>query len=305
MPQLILVLDEKNFLIKYILKNLIEYARPAIWPYDKFLHDKHSLHSLSEKVFYLTPVGSVAVISKIKKIIENKMPRIINPLNLQILDKPGFDKVFAENGMPHPESILAKSSVEAMNFIRKHRVCIIKSRNDCGGSGHFVVRDGLAYLGGKRFFLNFEEGTYEKREIAKDNLLVCPPFYMQKFLLPDDNSVWRAYIVGRRTIFFTIRKRDSYESLGEYIINVARGAKYYFPKNDLAVKEACDRFAETISLEIGAIDFVFHQGNPYFLEVNCEGIWILICRKFYEYLGYDPQKHNLDRFILEYFNKKA
>lgn len=305
MSRFILVMDEKNFLLKDILKNLLKLLKPSIWSYEQFLRGDKVL----EKIFYLTPVGDKVLVSKVKKLIEESQLRIINPIELQLFDKSQFDEIFAKSGVVYPESIVTKSSVEAMDFIRKHKIAIIKSRNDCGGSGHFVVRDGLACFGKKRLLLNFEEGMGGKREVARDNLIISPPFYIQKFLLPDDNCVWRAYVVGSEVKFFSVRKRDSYESDGDYVINVARGAKYYFPQQDESLaRNLCNSFAKNIGLQIGAIDFIFHQGSPYFLEVNCEGIWILICRKFYEYPEYNPKKHNFDKFISEFLfdlSKKA
>ena len=304
MSRFVLVVDEKNFLTKDILKNLLKVLNPAIWSYEKFLH--HTW--VSEKIFYLTPVSREFLIPKVKKLAEEINTRIINPIELQVFDKPQFDEIFAKNEVIYPTSIMTRSSVEAMNFIRKHRIAIIKSRNDCGGSGHFIVRDGWAYLGKKRFFLNFEEGMDGKRKIERDNLLVSPPFYIQKFLLPDDGCVWRAYVVGSDVKFFSVRKRDYYENIGDYVINVARGAKYYFLEGDPLTRKICNDFAKTTKLQVGAIDFIFHEGTPYFLEVNCEGAWILICRKFYEYLEYNPKKHNFDKFIFEFLfdlSKKA
>lgn len=304
MSMLILVVEEKNFFVKDILKNLIKLLRPEIWPYEEFLR----IARPSEKIFYLTPVGEETLVSKVKKLIEERCLKIINPIELQLFDKPQFDEIFAKNGVIYPESIVTRSSVDAMDFIRKHKIAIIKSRNDCGGAGHFIVKDGLAYFGKKRLFLNFEGRMDEKREIAMGNLHVSPPFYIQKFLLPDDNCVWRAYVVGLEVKFFSVRKRNSYERLGDYVINVTMGARYYFQEGDSLVKKLCNNFANDIGLQIGAIDFIFHKGNPYFLEVNCEGIWILICRKFCEYHGYNQKRHNLDKFISEFLfdlSKKA
>lgn len=304
MSKVVFVVDEKNFFTKEILKKLIGLLRIEIWSYEEFLRSDQ----VSEKIFYLTPVGDKVLVSKVKKLIEESRLKIINPMELQLFDKPQFDEIFAKNGVIYPQSIITRSSAEAADFIRKHRIAIIKSRNDCGGAGHFIVRDGLAYLGNKKLFLNFEEGMDEKRETARNNLFVSPPFYIQKFLLPDDNCVWRAYVVDLDVKFFSVRKRDFYESLGDYIINVTRGAKYYFSEGDSLTRKLCNDFSKAIGLQIGAIDFIFHQGTPYFLEVNCEGIWILVCRKFYEYPEYNPKRHNLDRFISEFLfdlSKKA
>jgi len=309
MTVLVVVIDSNNFLVKGILKKLIKYAKPSIWSYEEML-SRSKKDNTSKKVFYLTPAGDKILVSKVKKLIKDNRLKVINSLDLQLFDKPQFDEIFARNNINYPDSILTKSSAEAVDFISKHETAIIKLRNDCGGSGHFIVNDRYAYSsGGKKYFLNFLDGCFtERREIFRKNLFVSPPFYIQKFIIPDNHSVWRAYIVGSEVKFFSTRKRDFYENLGDYIINVAKGAKYYFPDGDHEVEKLCDKFAKSINLEIGAIDFIFHKGVPYFLEVNCEGVWFLICRKFYESPYYNSKKHNLDKFITEHlgeFDKKA
>jgi len=298
MFSLVVVIDKDNFLAKDILKKLFKCAKPSIWSYEKLLNRKNDV---SKKVFYLTPAGDKVLISKVKKLTDEKGLRIINSLDLQLFDKPQFDEIFARNNVNYPNSILTRSSAEVVDFVDKHKIAIIKARNDCGGSGHFIINDRYAYSGSKKYFLNFLGSDFtDKREIFRENLFVSPPFYIQKFLVPDDRSVWRAYVVNYEVKFFSIRKRDFYENLGDYIINVAKGAKYYFSDGNYEVKRLCDKFAKSINLEVGAIDFIFHKGVSYFLEVNCEGIWILICRKFYESHDYDPKKHNLDKLIAEY-----
>jgi len=306
MSKLIVVADDGNFLVRDLLKKLFEYANPKILSYKDFFQNGREHPG---RKFYLTPTSDLFLISRVKFFAEEKRLKLINPIDLQLFDKPRFDSIFSKHSVPYPKSILTRSSRDAMNFIRKYHFAIIKERNMCGGSGHFIVSPRWAYSGKNKYFLNLVDGGLcGKKEITEDNLYVSSPFYMQEFLIPDDCAVWRAYIVGGQVKFFATRKMDDYGKLGDYIINVAKGAKYYFPEeNDVSkeTRDLCNTFSASIGLGVGAIDFIFYKNKPYFLEVNCEGIWILICRKFYESPDYDPNKHDLDRFIVEHFLSKA
>lgn len=302
MSKIILLKDKNNFFTDEIFGKLIKIANIKPCFYEEFL--SKTKKELSEKVFYLTPVSDVCQIAIIENFIENKKIKTVNPFNLQIADKPTIDNLFSKLDIPHPKGILTNDCLLAQEFIKKHKIAIIKSVNDCGGSGHFIVRENMAYLGNKKYFLNWQNDKTAKREIVKDNLFLSPPFYIQKFLYPDDDSVWRAYVVGREVKFFSIRKRRVCKNLGDYVINVAKGAQYFFEERDnSALKLMCQKFSEAVNLEVGAIDIIFHKNKPYFLEVNCEGIWVSICRKFYECPDYNSQKHNFDGFIWEYLKK--
>lgn len=297
MSEIILLKDKDNFFTDDILGRLIKLSDLESWPYKKFFIKNNK--ELSGKVFYLTPI-STNLIPSLRGFIENNKINTINPFSLQIADKPAIDNIFLELGIPHPPGIITDDCLVAQEFIKKHRTAIVKSVNDCGGSGHFIVRENLAYLQDKKYFLNFEDKKTGKREITMNNLHISPPFYIQKFLYPDDNCVWRAYVVGQEVKFFSVRKRENYRNIGDYVINVAKGAKYFLKEGENNLRALCNRFSETVSLDVGAIDIIFHKGRPYFLEVNCEGVWMLICRKFYECSNYNSQKHNFDRFIKDY-----
>lgn len=302
MAKIILLKDRNNFFSDDIFGKLEKLSGIDSWTYEEFFNKTKK--ELSGGVFYLTPMSDTRLIDSIKSFIKSDKIKTVNPLHLQLADKPTIDNIFLKLDIPHPKGILTNDCLTAQEFIKKHRMVIIKSVNDCGGSGHFIVRGNSAYWGNKKYFLNWQNDKTSKREILKGNLLLSPPFYIQEFLYPDNNSVWRAYIIGREVKFFSIRKRRVCKNLGDYVINVAKGAQYFFEERDnFALKLMCQKFSEVVNLEVGAIDIIFHKNKPYFLEVNCEGIWVSICRKFYECPDYNFQKHNLDWFIAEYLKK--
>ena len=131
------------------------------------------------------------------------------------------------------------------------------------------------------------------------------PFYLQRLIgdqfagqfLP--GQMLRAYVVDGQIGFWTERYRDHYRRPSDWIINVARGAKYRFVLNvSEEAKKLALRAADVVGARVAAVDILRSSAGLRVLEVDTDGYHMMIDRQFKlipDYRGF----FNLDRFIAE------
>ena len=223
-------------------------------------------------------------------------------------DKVATQERLLDRGLPVPETLMSAEPAEVYEFVRAHGFAILKERFSCGGQGHVVVwfeGDQLVGDGGSHQYpLHLvTEGT---RRLHGDGLVYPAPFYVQRLVADvgprgvTPGQVLRAYIVDNHVIFWSERYRDRYQRPSDWLINVARGAKYRFVLSvSEEVRKVALRSAEVIGMRIGAVD-VIRTGSqgPYVLEVDTDGYHMMIDRQFKEIPEY-REFFDLDRYIAE------
>lgn len=297
----ILLVDRNNYLMDDFISRISQYISIKKVFYDEI--DKVNINS--SDIVYTTP--STQIDHKLNNFL--KARKTINDIELQncFISKPHTDNLLMSYGFSIPTNTIAYSREELMDFIKENRIVILKQPNECGGAGHFILTPFKAYAGSKKYdWIALKKGKRLARIVAENRVLFAPPFYVQKFLPPDNEEIWRAYIVGGRVKFLSTRQRQQINNIGDYIINVCRGAEYrlwqrHEKKN--VVKFAL-KIASRIKIDVGTIDILLSDGQPYALEIDCDGIHTMICREFYHAASYDPSKFDLDFFIAEWLKKK-
>ncbi len=222
-------------------------------------------------------------------------------------DKLDTQQRLVDRGVPVPDTLVTSDPAEVYEFVRQHDLAILKQRSGCGGHGHLVVwiEDGrLIGDGGSRPYEIDLIAAGEPRLIA-ERLSYPAPFYLQRLIgdqfagqfLP--GQMLRAYVVDGQIGFWTERYRDHYRRPSDWIINVARGAKYRFVLNvSEEAKKLALRAADVVGARVAAVDILRSSAGLRVLEVDTDGYHMMIDRQFKlipDYRGF----FNLDRFIAE------
>jgi glutathione synthase/RimK-type ligase-like ATP-grasp enzyme len=223
-------------------------------------------------------------------------------------DKVATQERLLDRGVPVPETLMSAEPAEVCEFVRAHGFAILKERFSCGGQGHIVMwfeGDQLVGdCGSHQYPLQLvTEGT---RRLYGERLVYPGPFYVQRLVADlgprgvTPGQVLRAYVVDNHVVFWSERYRDRYQRPSDWLINVARGAKYRFVLSvSEEVRKVALRSAEVIGMRIGVVD-VIRTGSqgPYVLEVDTDGYHMMIDRQFKEIPEY-REFFDLDRYIAE------
>lgn len=290
--------DRGNYFLDEFFARICQYVFAT-----KIFYDEIDSIEMHDEIVYATPVSDMDY--KIMRFI--KSHRLVNGLNLQdcFISKPHTDNLLMSYGVAVPSNIVAGNREELKKFIKENKTVVLKQPDKCGGAGHFILKGDKAYSGGKEYdWVTLKKGRNAVR-ILDNRLLLTPPFYVQKFLPPDNDEIWRAYIVGGEVKFLSTRQRLQMKSLGDYIINVCRGAEYHLFENsqNKKVVDFANRILGRINIDVGTIDILVYENEPYALEVDCDGIHTMICREFYNAPSYDPSKFNFDLMIAQWLKK--
>lgn len=293
----ILLVDRNNYFIEDFILRINQHVSIKKVFYDEIDEVKIEPNN----VVYTTPTAQIN--HKLNDFL--KTHKVVNDIKLQdcFISKPHTDNFLMSYGFPVPPNTIAHSREELNEFIKENRVIILKQPDECGGAGHFILTPGKAYAGAKKYdWFALKKGKRRARIVDENRVLFSPPFYVQKFLPPDNEEIWRAYIVGGKVKFLSTRQRQEIESMGDYIINVCKGAEYHLWQNH--EKKIVSRFASQITsrikIDVGTIDILISDDNLYALEIDCDGIHTMICREFYHAPSYDQSKFDLDLFIAEW-----
>lgn len=211
-----------------------------------------------------------------------------------------------DRGVPMPETLVTSAADEVIDFVRQHRLAILKESRSCGGQGHFVLwLEGdtlLADRGSHRYVVELvAEGV---RRLDGERLLYSPPFYLQRLVVDADPrevrapQVLRAYVVDREIVFWTERYRERYARPSDWIVNIALGARYRFVQTvSDEVQKVALRAAEAVGARICAVDVVrTTRGGPYVLEVDTDGVHMFIDRSFKQVPEY-REFFDFDRYV--------
>ncbi len=234
---------------------------------------------------------------------------LINPIFAQqvCIDKTVSDKFFRKFALPVPPSICTWDPKEVKSFVAKHEEVIFKEIKSCSGAGHFVAIKNFAFIGNKKraYSLVKEDFVGYKVKIRNDEIICYPPYYVQALLRPDLPMVWRIYLVGNKVVFYSRRYKVEINNPKDYIINAARGANYHLEDKSVLTDKEVNKVRELIrhlNLGIATVDFIIHNGKPYFLEMDCDGIYTFICRGFKKSRNYS-EKYNLECYIAHFLEK--
>lgn len=243
--------------------------------------------------------------------LKSLFPRveIVNSLVAHELcwDKLDTEQRLVNRGVPVPDTLVTSEPAEVYEFVRQHDLAILKQRSGCGGQGHIVVwiEDGrlMGDAGSRPYEIDLA-ATGQPRLLA-ERLSYPAPFYLQRLLgeqsggefLP--GQMLRAYVIDGQIGFWTERYRDHYRRPSDWIINIARGAKYRFVLNvSEEAKKLALRAADVVGARVAAVDILRSSAGLRVLEVDTDGYHMMIDRQFKlipDYRGF----FNLDRFIAE------
>lgn len=227
------------------------------------------------------------------KVLTNR--KLINPLESQKIcfNKLKSDMFFRRFGLPVPPSISTRSREEVRRFISNYNDVIFKEKKSCSGAGHFIADKEHAFIGNDKLpyeLISEDSANGLNVKIDREKLVCGPPFYLQSFLMPDEPAVWRVYLVDGEAVFFSKRYHDEIIGKKDYIINAARGAKYWLEEKMPAISCHMNAVREMIAdlrLKVATIDFLIHENQAYFLEMDCDGVYTYICRGFKDAKNYE------------------
>lgn len=222
-------------------------------------------------------------------------------------DKLVTQERLVNRGVPVPDTLLTSDPAEVYEFVRRHELAILKEISSCGGQGHIVVwiEDGrlVGDAGSHQYELDLAPSGTQR---LFDRRLTYPaPYYLQR-LMGDHHmgdfqpgQLLRAYVVDGQVAFWTERYRDHYRRPSDWIISVARGAKYRFVLNvSEEAKKLALRAAEVVDARVAAVDILRATAGLRVLEVDSDGYHMMIDRQFKTVPDY-RDFFNLDRFIAE------
>ncbi len=222
-------------------------------------------------------------------------------------DKLVTQERLVHRGVPVPDTLLTSDPAEVYEFVRHQGLAILKERSSCGGQGHIVVwiEDGrlVGDAGSHQYELDLAPNGTQR---LFDHRLTYPaPYYLQR-LMGDHHmgnfqpgQLLRAYVVDGQVAFWTERYRDHYRRPSDWIISVARGAKYRFVLTvSEEAKKLALRAAEVVDARVAAVDILRATAGLRVLEVDSDGYHMMIDRQFKTVPDY-RDFFNLDRFIAE------
>ncbi len=224
-----------------------------------------------------------------------------------------FDKLatlerLLDRGLPLPETLVTHDPDEVRHFVHLHRYAVMKEHHSSAGQGHLVlwIEDGelMGDSGSHRYVLALTADG--RRALHGERLSYPAPFCVQR-LVADigpqrvrPGQVLRAYVVDSEIPFWTERYRDRYVRPSDWLISVARGARYRFVLNvSEEARKLALRSAEVLGLRIAVVDLIrTGGGGPYVLDVDTDGWHMMIDRQFKvipEYRNF----FDFDRYVAE------
>ncbi len=235
--------------------------------------------------------------------------QLINSIPAQDLcwDKIATQERLIQRGVPTPDTLITQDAGEFRAFVKKHEYVVLKEPSSCAGQGHFIVwldDDGtlLADCGSHQYQLQL---VPTGAPTLRGDVLTYPmPVYAQR-LIADRHAngvrppkVLRAYVVDGEVVLVTERYRDHYERPSDWIVNVARGARYRFVLNlSSELTKIVMRAAESIGARVAAVDIVrATSAGAFVLEVDTDGYHMFIDRQFKEIPEY-RDFFDIDRHI--------
>jgi len=276
--------------------------------------DEGGLRSQVRRLYILPfdPPASLDRSASASTLVRELFPRteLVTSFAVQDLcwDKIATQERLRDRGVPVPDTVMSSQPSDVYEFVREHEFAVIKDRYACAGQGHIVVWLENGQLVGDHGSHQYQiELTADgERRLVAECLRYPAPFYVQRLVSdrgPHGNTppqVLRAYVVDGQIAFWTERYRDRYARPADWIVNVARGAKYRFVQSvSEEVKKIALRSAEVIGARIAAVDLIrTASGGPYVLEVDTDSHQMIIDRSF-KYIPEYRDFFNVDRYIAE------
>lgn len=235
--------------------------------------------------------------------------QLVNSIAAQDLcwDKIATQERLVQRGIPTPDTLVTQNPEEVLSFVKKHEFAVLKEPRSCGGYGHFILwLDDSGKLaadcGSHQYHLKLKPSG--RARLQEANLQLPAPFYVQRMIGlygprgVQPPQVLRAYVVDSEVVLTTERYRERYERPSDWIVNVARGARYRFVLNLSAeLNKLAVRAAESVGTRVAAVDIVrTGGGGPYVLEVDTDGYHMFIDRQFKEIPEY-RDFFDIDRHI--------
>jgi len=247
----------------------------------------------------------------VAEFVRRLFPRVdvVNGFTVQDLcwDKVSTQQRLLHRGVPVPDTLITPEPGDIFEFVRQHRFAILKDRFGCGGQGHLVlwIEDGRVVGDTGSHQVTLEPVASGTRRLLGDRLVYPGPFYLQRMVIDNvagdlvPGQVLRAYVVDGQIVLWTERYRDQYRRPSDWIINVARGARYRFVLNvSEEAKKLALRATEVVGARIAAVDILRSVSGLRVLEVDCDGYHMMIDRQFKHVPEY-REFFNIDRYIAE------
>ncbi len=223
-------------------------------------------------------------------------------------DKLATQERLRDRGLPVPDTLVSTDPQECRDFVARHGFALLKERFGGAGQGHIVVwlEDGRLLGDGGSHEYTMELVTEGERHLDGERLVYPGPFYLQRLVADGGprgvtpGQVLRAYVVDNHVPFWTERFRDHYERPADWIINVARGAKYRFVQNvSEEAKKIALRCVEVAGLRVGVVDMIrTGSQGPYVLGIVTDSCHMVIDRQFKQIPEY-RDFFDLDRYIAD------
>ncbi|GBD26492.1 Alpha-aminoadipate--LysW ligase LysX [bacterium HR30] len=248
--------------------------------------------------------------TSVAELVRSRLPhaRPLVPFEVQDLcwDKIATQKRLIERGIAAPETLITDDADEVARFVKHHTYAILKEPAGCAGAGHWVLWFEAGTLMADNGFAVHRVvlGAPAPARIVDGELRYPPPYYVQRLVGTftrygfEIGQVLRAYVVDEEIPFWSERYRERYRRPGDWILNVARGAKYRFVLSvSEETKNVAFRAARAVGARVAAVDLVrTSKDGPLVLEVNTDGCHMYIDRSFKDLPEY-RDFFDLDRYI--------
>lgn len=243
-------------------------------------------------------------------LVRSRLPRAFPfiPFEVQDLcwDKIATQRRLIDRGIATPETLLTDDPLEVARFVKHHTYAILKEPSGCAGAGHWVLwfEDGRLMADNGLSAHRAVLGAAPRVQVIDEELHYPPPYYVQRLVGTytrygfEVGQVLRAYVVDEEIPFWSERYREHYRRPGDWILNVARGAKYRFVLSvSEETKNVALRAARAVGARVAAVDLVRTSADgPLLLEVNTDGYHMCIDRSFKNLPEY-REYFDLDRYI--------
>ncbi|MCX8071836.1 MAG: hypothetical protein N3C12_05225 [Candidatus Binatia bacterium] len=247
---------------------------------------------------------------KVPELVRLRLPNARPFISFEVQDlcwnKIATQRRLLERGVATPDTLLTDHGQEVAAFVKRHTYAILKEPEGCAGGGHWVLwyeDDTLMADNGYAAYRLVLDVPPPAR-VAEQELLCPPPYYVQRLVGTftrygfEIGQVLRAYVVEEEIPFWSERYREHYRRPGDWILNVARGARYRFVLSvSEETKTAALRAARAVGARIAAVDLVRTSADgPLALEVNTDGYHMCIDRSF-KHLPEYREYFDFDRYV--------
>jgi ribosomal protein S6--L-glutamate ligase len=164
-------------------------------------------------------------------------------------DKFWQGEYISAHGYVTPKTAMVSSVESIPNVLKEFNSypLIIKSQFGAGGAGVSIV-----------------ESERSAKSVVNSMIFNGQSVVIQEYLPVKNGKDYRLFVVGNKVIKGIVRKAPK----KDFRANVAIGGKKGFFKPSKELQNVAIDIANLVGLEIAAVDFMFYDGQYYFIEIN-------------------------------------